>query len=48
MRRYEPFSILEKVGNVFYKVELSLRLKIHPIFHVNYLKPYHKDKNDPS
>ena len=31
-----------------YRVELPLRLKIHLIFHVSYLKPYHEDKNDPS
>ena len=44
----EPFPILGKVGKVSYKVELPPRLKIHPIFHVSYLKPYHEDKNDPN
>ena len=49
MRRYEgPFPILGKVGKVSYKVELPPRLKIHPVFHVSYLKPYHEDKDDPS
>ena len=49
LRRYErPFPILGKVGKVSYRVELPPRLKIHPIFHVSYLKLYHKDKDDPS
>ncbi|RVW38676.1 Transposon Tf2-8 polyprotein [Vitis vinifera] len=49
VRRYEgPFPILGKVGKVSYKVELPPRLKIHPVFHASYLKPYHGDKDDPS
>ncbi|RVW72184.1 Transposon Ty3-I Gag-Pol polyprotein [Vitis vinifera] len=49
VRRYEgPFLILGKVGNVSYRVELPPRLKIHPVFHASYLKPYHGDKDDPS
>nr|CAN67851.1 hypothetical protein VITISV_020214 [Vitis vinifera] len=49
VRRYEGhFPILGKVGKVSYRVELPLRLKIHPVFHVSYLKPYHGDKDDPS
>ncbi|RVW46128.1 Retrovirus-related Pol polyprotein from transposon 17.6 [Vitis vinifera] len=28
--------------------DLVRRLKIHPVFHVSYLKPYHEDKDDPS
>ena len=48
-KRYEgPFPILVKVSKVSYKVELPPRLKIYPVFHINYIKPYHKDKNDPS
>ena len=49
VRRYEgPFPILGKVGKMSYKVELPSRLKIHPVFHVSYLKPYHRDKDDPN
>ena len=48
MRKYEgPFPILGQVGKVSYKVESPPRLKIHPVFHVNNLKPYHEDKEDP-
>ncbi|RVW61382.1 Transposon Ty3-I Gag-Pol polyprotein [Vitis vinifera] len=49
VRRYEgPFPILGKVGKVSYRVELPPRLKVHPVFHISYLKPYHGDKDDPS
>ncbi|RVX03453.1 Transposon Tf2-2 polyprotein [Vitis vinifera] len=49
VRRYEGlFPILGKVGKVSCKVKLPPRLKIHPVFHVSYLKPYHEDKDDPS
>ena len=48
VRKYEgPFPILGRVGKVSYKGELPPRLKIHPVFHVNNLKPYHEDKKDP-
>ena len=43
VRRYEgPFPIVRLVGKVSYKVELPPRLKIHPVFYVNYYK------DDPS
>ncbi|KAK9664850.1 hypothetical protein RND81_14G073600, partial [Saponaria officinalis] len=49
LRKYEgPFPILNKVGKVSYKVKLPPKLKIHPVFHVSMLKPYHKDTEDPS
>ncbi|RVW41869.1 hypothetical protein CK203_104745 [Vitis vinifera] len=48
MRYERPFPILEKVGKMSYRIEFPSRLKIHPIFHVSYLKPYHRDKDDPS
>ncbi|RVW23473.1 hypothetical protein CK203_098923 [Vitis vinifera] len=49
VRRYEGlFPILGKVGKVSYRVKLPPRLKIHHVFHVSYLKPYHEDKDDPS
>ena len=49
MRRYEGlFPILGKIGKVSYRVELPSRLKIHPVFHVSYLKPYYENEDDPS
>lgn len=49
VRKYEgPFPITKKVGNVSYQVELPPQLKIHPVFHVSFLKPYHGDQEDPN
>ena len=48
MRYERPFPILGKVRKVSYRVELPSRLKIHPDFHISYIKPYHGDKDDPS
>ena len=49
LRRYEgPFPIIRSVGRVAYRVELPPRLKIHPVFHVSNLKPYHADLEEPS
>ena len=49
VRRYKgPFPILGRVGKVSYKVELPPRLKIHLVFHVNQLKLYYEDKEDPN
>ncbi len=49
VRKYEgPFPIVKKVGKVSYQVQLPPKLKIHPVFHASYLKPYHGDPDDPS
>ena len=49
LRRYKgPFPILKKVGEQAYKVELPLKAKYYPIFHVSLLKPYHGDEVDLS
>ena len=46
--RYDgPFEVIQKVGNVAYRLNLPERLKLHPTFHVSYLKPCHDDPTDP-
>ena len=42
-----PFEIVKKVGKVAYRLKLPERLKLHPTFHVSFLKPYNED-DDPS
>ena len=37
---YGPFKVLEKRGNRVFKLEISPRWKIDPIFHVSLLEPY--------
>ncbi|QHO56919.1 uncharacterized protein DS421_3g77880 [Arachis hypogaea] len=49
VRKYEgPFEIIRCVGEVAYKVQFSPSMKIHPVFHVSMLKPYHEDQDEPS
>jgi len=37
---YSPFKILEQRGELAYKLEISDRWKIYPVFHVSLLEPY--------
>lgn len=45
--RYEgSFQVLQWVGKAAYKLELSLKLKVHPMFHVSMLRPFHVNEED--
>jgi len=37
---YGPFKVLEQRGKLAYKIEISDRWDIHPVFHVSLLEPY--------
>jgi hypothetical protein len=38
-----PFKVLKRVGAVAYELEVPPSMKMHDVFHVSLLKPYHTD-----
>jgi hypothetical protein len=44
MPRYiGPYAVEAKVGKVSYRLALDTTMKVHPVFHVSLLEPYHGD-----
>jgi hypothetical protein len=43
-----PFRVEKVISPVAYKLKLPKSLKIHPVFHVNLLQPWHKDTEFPT
>ena len=43
-RRLGPFSIRKKINDQAYRLDLPDTMKIHPVFHVSLLEPYHANE----
>ena len=43
-RRHGPFAIAQVMSSVSYRLELPHQWRIHPVFHIDLLTPYHETK----
>ena len=41
---YDPYKVLQNIGSMAYKLELPAYSRVHPFFHVSYLKKVINDK----
>jgi len=42
-KRLGPFPVLKRVGLQSYRLQLPHSMKVHPVFHVVFLEPYHEN-----